>query len=236
MDQTTYKGEKMNYTNFIKLQNKNELYGSGLKIGLYARVSTKDKDQNPENQLMKLKEFCKNKGWDYKEYVDYASGKDPNRPELKKMMQDLENDEIAGILVLRLDRFGRSVSNILENIKKIKDKGKFFIAIDQGISINYEGNQAMNDFLITILSAVAEFERNLISERVKDGIERAKKQGIKIGRKSVLEKKGISIQDLKKLREQGYSYRQIAIRTGIKFSTIYKILNQDTELNKLNNK
>ena len=226
MDQTTYKGEKMNYTNFIKMQNKNELYGSGIKIGLYARVSTRDKDQNPENQLIRLREFCKNKGWEYKEYVDYASGKDPNRPMLKQMMQDLENDELAGIIVLRLDRLGRSVSNILENIKKIKDKGKFFIAIDQGISINYEGNQAMNDFLITILSAVAEFERNLISERVKDGIERAKKQGIKIGRKSVLEKKGINIQDLKKLREQGYSYRQIAIRTGIKFSTIYKILNQ----------
>jgi DNA invertase Pin-like site-specific DNA recombinase len=94
----------------------------------------------------------------------------------------------------------------------------------------------MNDFLITILSAVAEFERSLISERVKDGIERAKRQGIKIGRKSVLEKKNITIEDLKKLREQGYSYRQIAIRTGIKFSTIYKILNQNTELNKLNNK
>jgi len=236
MDQNTYKAQKMNYTNFIEMRNKNELYGSGLKIGLYARVSTRDKDQNPENQLMKLREFCKNKGWEYKEYVDYASGKDPNRPELKKMMQDLENDELAGIIVLRLDRLGRSVSNILENIKKIKDKGKFFIAIDQGISINYEGNQAMNDFLITILSAVAEFERNLISERVKDGLERARKQGIKIGRKSILEKKGISIQDLKKLREQGYSYRQIAIRTGIKFSTIYKILNQDIELNKLNNK
>ena len=218
------------------MQNKNELYGSGLKIGLYARVSTRDKDQNPENQLIRLREFCKNKGWDYKEYVDYASGKDPNRPELKKMMQDLENDELAGIIVLRLDRLGRSVNNILENIKKIKEKNKIFIAIDQGISINYEGNQAMNDFLITILSAVAEFERNLISERVKDGLERARKQGIKIGRKSILEKKGISIQDLKKLREQGYSYRQIAIRTGIKFSTIYKILNQDTELNKLNNK
>jgi len=231
MDQNTYKAQKMNYTNFIKMQNKNELYGSGIKIGLYARVSTKDKDQNPENQLIRLREFCKNKGWEYKEYIDYASGKDPNRPMLKQMMQDLENDELAGIIVLRLDRLGRSVSNILENIKKIKDKGKFFIAIDQGISINYEGNQAMNDFLITILSAVAEFERNLISERVKDGIERAKKQGIKIGRKSVLEKKGISIQDLKKLREQGYSYRQIAIRTGIKFSTIYKILK-----NKLNNK
>jgi len=236
MDQNTYKTQKMNYTNFIEMQNKNGFNNKSLKIGLYARVSTRDKDQNPENQLLRLREFCKNKGWGYKEYIDYASGQDPNRPELKKMMQDLENDELAGIIVLRLDRLGRSVSNILENIKKIKDKGKFFIAIDQGISINYEGNQAMNDFLITILSAVAEFERNLISERVKDGIERAKRQGIKIGRKSVLEKKNITIDDLKKLRDQGYSYRQIAIRTGIKFSTIYKILNQDTELNKLNNK
>ena len=80
MDQDTYKAKKMNYTNFIEMQNKNELYGSGIKIGLYARVSTRDKDQNPENQLMKLREFCKNKGWEYKEYVDYASGKDPNRP------------------------------------------------------------------------------------------------------------------------------------------------------------
>ncbi len=212
--------KKMSYTNFIKMQDKNGKY----VIGIYARVSTKDKDQNPENQLLKLREFCQKNGWEYKEYIDYASGRDPNRPQLKQILDDLASNKIDGIAVVRLDRFGRSVTQILKNLELIKEKNKIFIAIDQNISINYHSDSALNDFLITILSAVAQLESELISERVKDGIERAKKQGKRIGRKSVLEKKNISIEDLKKLRDQGYSYRQIAMKVGIKASTIYKLL------------
>ena len=166
-------------------------------VGLYARVSTKDKEQNPENQLLRLREYCKIKNWEYQEYIDYASGAKKDRPGLKSIMSDLDN--IDGILVLRLDRFGRSLQNLLENLNVIRSKGKFFEAVDQGLKIS-EKKDPMNDFMLAILGAAAEFERELISERVRDGMARARNENKKIGRPVVLEQKGVDSSRLVELK------------------------------------
>ncbi|MHB8561624.1 MAG: recombinase family protein [Thermoplasmataceae archaeon] len=134
-------------------------------------VSTKDKEQNPENQLIRLREYCKARGWEYREFVDYASGAKKDRPGLKSLMNDLP--QLEGILVLRLDRFGKSLQNLLENLNVIRTQGKFFEAIDQGLKIS-EKKDPMNDFMLAILGAAAEFERELISERVRDGMARGR--------------------------------------------------------------
>ena len=192
-------------------------------VGLYARVSTKDKEQNPENQLIRLREYCKTRTWDSKEYVDFASGAKKDRPGLKSIMNDL--DQLDGILVLRLDRFGRSLQNLLENLNTIRTKGKFFEAIDQGLKIS-EKKDPMNDFMLAILGAAAEFERELISERVRDGMARARKENKKIGRPVVLEQKGLSMSDLSKLRQEGKSIREISQALKIKRSTVQRLLSQ----------
>ena len=192
-------------------------------VGLYARVSTKDKEQNPENQLIRLREYCKNRSWDFREYVDFASGAKNDRPGLKLIMSDL--DQIDGILVLRLDRFGSSLKNLLENLNTIRTKGKFFEAIDQGLKIS-EKKDPMNDFMLAILGAAAEFERELISERVRDGMARARKENKKIGRPVVLEQKGLSMSDLSKLRQEGKSIREISQALKIKRSTVQRLLSQ----------
>ena len=192
-------------------------------VGLYARVSTKDKEQNPENQLIRLREYCKNRNWDFREYVDFASGAKNDRPGLKSIMSDL--NQIDGILVLRLDRFGRSLQNLLENLNTIRTKGKFFEAIDQGLKIS-EKKDPMNDFMLAILGAAAEFERELISERVRDGMARARKENKKIGRPVVLEQKGLSMSDLSKLRQDGKSIREISQALKIKRSTVQRLLSQ----------
>ena len=194
-----------------------------MMVGLYARVSTKDKEQNPENQLIRLREYCKNRNWDFREYVDFASGAKNDRPGLKSIMSDL--DQIDGILVLRLDRFGRSLQNLLENLNTIRTKGKFFEAIDQGLKIS-EKKDPMNDFMLAILGAAAEFERELISERVRDGMARARKENKKIGRPVVLEQKGLSMSDLSKLRQEGKSIREISQALKIKRSTVQRLLSQ----------
>ncbi len=98
-------------------------------VGLYARVSTKDKEQNPESQLIRLREYCKVRDWEFREYVDFASDAKKDRPGLKSIMGDLAH--LDGILVLRLDRFGRSLQNLLENLNLIRSQGMFFEAIDQ---------------------------------------------------------------------------------------------------------
>ena len=192
-------------------------------VGLYARVSTKDKEQNPENQLLRLREYCKTRGWDYREYVDHASGAKKDRPGLKSIMSDLDN--IDGILVLRLDRFGRSLQNLLENLNVIRSRGKFFEAVDQGLKIS-EKKDPMNDFMLAILGAAAEFERELISERVRDGMARARNENKKIGRPIVLEQKGINLSDLVSLKKEGKSIREISQIVKIKRSTVQRLLSQ----------
>ena len=192
-------------------------------VGLYARVSTKDKEQNPENQLLRLREYCKIKEWDYQEYIDYASGAKKDRPGLKSIMSDL--DHIDGILVLRLDRFGRSLQNLLENLNVIRSGGKFFEAVDQALKIS-EKKDPMNDFMLAILGAAAEFERELISERVRDGMARARNENRKIGRPVVLEQKGINLSDLVSLKKEGKSIREISQIVKIKRSTVQRLLSQ----------
>ena len=122
-------------------------------VSLYARVSTKDKEQNPENQLIRLREHCKVREWEFREYVDFASSAKTNRPGLKSIMVDLT--QLDRVLVLRLDRFGRSLQNLLGNLNLIRSQGKFFEAIDQGLKIS-EKKGPMNDFVLAILGAAAE--------------------------------------------------------------------------------
>lgn len=195
-------------------------------VGLYARVSTKDKEQNPENQLIRLREYCKARDWNSKEYVDFASGAKKDRPGLNAIMTDLM--DLDGILVLRLDRFGRSLQNLLENLNLIRSNGKFFEAIDQGLKIS-EKKDPMSDFMLAILGAAAEFERELISERVRDGMARARKENRKIGRPEILKKRGIDPSKIIKLRESGKSIREISQLVGIKRSTVHGILKSVSE-------
>ena len=195
-------------------------------VGIYARVSTKDKEQNPENQLIRLREYCKVREWKFREYVDFASGAKKDRPGLKSIMNDLT--QLDGILVLRLDRFGRSLQNLLENLNLIRSQGKFFEAIDQGLKIS-EKKDPMNDFMLAILGAAAEFERELISERVRDGMARARKENRKIGRPEILGKRGMDASRIIALRESGKSIREISQIVGIKRSTIHGILKSVSE-------
>ena len=195
-------------------------------VGIYARVSTKDKEQNPENQLRRLREYCKLKNYAYKEYIDFASGSKKDRPGLKSIMEEL--DHLDGILVLRLDRFGRSLQNLLDSLKIVREKGKFFEAIDQGLRISSE-KDPMNEFMLHMLAAVAEFERELIGERVRDGMARAKAQGKSISRGP--SKRTIEMQKrIIELKDQGESIRMIAQKTNIPRSTVSRILTQKRNL------
>lgn len=196
-----------------------------MKIALYARVSTKDKGQTPENQLRRLRDYCNNRGWNYKSYVDYASGAKKNRPGLTSMLKDIKLYD--GVLVLRLDRFGRSISNILENLETLRKEGLFFEAIDQGIRIAPDKKDPVNNFVATIIGAAAQLERELGSERVIDGINRAKGGDPykKVnGRKSIEERFKDRIPRILELREQGLSIRKISEQVGIKKSSVHRLL------------
>jgi DNA invertase Pin-like site-specific DNA recombinase len=149
-----------------------------MKVALYARVSTDDKGQDPETQLLKLRQFAASKGYEIiGEFADRASGANPDRPQLVKMIE--KSRSYDAIIITKLDRMMRSTKNLLNVLEDLEKKGVALICVDQPI----ETNTAMGRMLLQILSAVAEFELELCRSRTKDGQARAKKQGKIIGRR-----------------------------------------------------
>jgi DNA invertase Pin-like site-specific DNA recombinase len=188
-----------------------------VKVALYARVSTKDKEQNPETQLLKLRDYCKRSNYDiYKEYVEYVSGVRKSRPEFEKLMSAARLHYFDKVIVTKLDRFGRSAIDLLNSIQSLQHYGIDFVCTYQPI----DTAGPMGKFLLVVLSGVAELEREMIRERVKDGLERARAQGIKLGRP----KTEVNTQEVVQLYLALHSERKVAEKAGISKSTVHRVL------------
>lgn len=197
-----------------------------MRVAIYARVSTKDKHQTTENQLLKLIPYCEVHGWEYSVYQEKVSTRNSNRPELRRLMEDVRKGLYSGVVVLRIDRFGRSVRDLLANITEIRSRGLFFEAIDQGIRALPQ-REPLTEFMLVILSGVAELERDFISERVRDDINRVKGEDPEKkvnGRKSLEERFPDRIPRIFELRDQNMSIRQISEQVGMKRSSVHRIL------------
>jgi site-specific DNA recombinase len=145
-----------------------------LKVALYARVSTTDQGQNPETQLYRLRAIAEARGYEvHKEYVDFASGKNPNRPAFQNMMNDARTGCFNLILVTRLDRMMRSTKNLFNVLEQLEEWKIGFQCTEQDISTT----GAMGRLMLTFLSGLAEFERELTLERSREGTARALAEG-----------------------------------------------------------
>lgn len=176
---------------------------------LYARVSTTD--QNCEMQLRELREYCTRRKWDVAgEYVDTGwSGAKASRPELDRLMKDAAEHRFDAILVWKLDRFGRSVLNLSEALQKLRTWGIRFMATSQ--AIDTDQSNPTSQLLLHILAAVAEFEREMIKERVRAGMAAAKHRGKKLGRRKLVFDRRKAFE----LRRSGASIRAIAKALGL---------------------
>jgi DNA invertase Pin-like site-specific DNA recombinase len=139
-----------------------------MKAAIYARVSTID--QHCEMQLKELREYCARRGWKvWKEYVDAGwSGAKASRPALNRALKDASEHRYDCLLVWKLDRFGRSVLNLAEQLGQLNSWGVRFIATTQ--SLDTDATNPTSRLLLHILAAVAEFEREMIRERVSAGV------------------------------------------------------------------
>ena len=191
-----------------------------MRAALYARVSTHDKGQDPEAQLAEMREYCRRMGWEiYREYVDYESGSKVEREEFQEMLNDARLKKFDILLVWKLDRLARSMKQLIETLDNLRAWNIEFKVITQDIDTTTPHGK----LLFHIIAAFAEFERELIRERVRAGIAKAKKKGVKVGRPPrELDRK--ILERILNDREKGLSYGQLSKKYRIPKTTIYSIL------------
>lgn len=180
-----------------------------LKIG-YARVSTSD--QNHASQVDGLR----GAGVD-RMYLDTFTGAKSSRPELDRMMASLRAGDT--VVVTRLDRLGRSAKDLLNLSSEFESMGVSLVVIEQ----NIDTSTPEGKLFFTIISAMAEFERSLISARTKDGLEAARARGRKGGRKPVMTP--AKAKTAKEMYKNGQYVSEIAQVLGVSRPTVYKTLN-----------
>ncbi|EET83769.1 recombinase family protein [Acinetobacter radioresistens] len=174
----------------------------------YKRVSTAD--QNTARQLDSMT-------FD-KVFEDKISGKDVNRPALQAMLEYVrDGDELY---VHSLDRLGRNTADLIELVNKLKDKGVTIIFEKQGLKFKPDTSNPMNDLMFTMLAAFAQFERELLLERQREGIAKAKEEGKYRGRI-----KKIDVDEIRTaMKKEGASFRKVAKELGISLSTVQRAM------------
>ena len=172
-----------------------------MKVAIYVRVSKED--QHPENQIIELEEFAEIKKFDvYFTYVDRISGSKDSRPALNELMIDARRKKFNAVLVWKLDRLGRSLQHLIQTIKEWENQGIDFISMTQG----FDTTTKEGKLFFHIFGAIAEFEREIIRERILLGLERRRKEGKPLGRPK-------GSKDKKRRRRSGYIQRWAGKKT-----------------------
>ncbi len=184
---------------------------------LYARVSTLD--QNCEVQLDDLRRYASKRFTRYQEYTDAGvSGTQRHRPQLDTLMRDARKRLFDVVLVWKFDRFARSLKHLIESLDEFNALGIDFISLTEGIDTTTPAGQ----LLFHIVGAVAQFERDLIAERVRAGMAHARSLGKHIGRPRA----PVDARQVWALRAQGKSLRQVAAALDIPVSRVRRALSR----------
>ena len=189
-----------------------------MDTALYARVSTSD--QTTENQVLELKKVADRMGWTVAgTFLDVVSGAKSKRPGLDALMKRVARREFDMVMCWDVSRLGRSLSHLVALLEEFDAKKTDLYFHQNQLDTSTPSGKAM----FGMMSVFAQFERSLIQERVKAGLERAKSQGKRLGRPPV---PPIQRQKIKRLREEGMSYRKIAKRTGLSVCTVHRLAYQ----------
>jgi DNA invertase Pin-like site-specific DNA recombinase len=187
------------------------------RAALYMRVSTLD--QHPETQLLDLRQMASQRGYEIvQEYTDKISGTKAKRPGLDQMMADARRGRFDVVLVWASDRIARSVKHFLDVLDELNRLNIEYVSFRENIDTGGPLGRA----IIIIVGAVAELERNLIIERVRAGMRRARLEGQHIGRTPLQLDNAAIHRD----RGQGQSLRQIAKGHRISTATVQRVLKQ----------
>jgi DNA invertase Pin-like site-specific DNA recombinase len=193
-----------------------------VEVAIYARVSTKVKRQDTTNQIEQLRRYCAKQGWNIVNvYKDEASGKNGNREQFRAMFAAASRREFDCVLFWSLDRFSRE--GVLETLQHLQRLTSYGVAFKSFTEQYLDGTGLFRDAIIGILAALAHQERVRLSERVVAGLERARARGRVGGRPRVKRERDRDASKIRRMRDEGQSYADIADELGRSKSDIHRV-------------
>jgi DNA invertase Pin-like site-specific DNA recombinase len=169
-------------------------------------------------QLREVREYCARRGWQVcGEYVDRGiSGSKERRPELDKLLADCRKRRVDAVVVYRYDRFARSLRQLVNALEEFRGLGIDFVSLHEGVDTSTPNGR----LIFGIFATIAEFERELIRDRVRSGIASARAKGKRLGRPRA----DFDVIHAQKLRTEGRSWRQVSEQMNVPVATLHRTL------------
>jgi DNA invertase Pin-like site-specific DNA recombinase len=188
-----------------------------MRAVIYSRVSTSDQNTLPM-QIQKCQDYAEARGWNIISTVqDIASGA-KQRPQREEILKMARKRQIDVIVVWKLDRWGRSTSDVVNSLEELRELNVKFVSITEALDFTTASGRAMS----ALLSVFAEFERELIRERVRAGLSEARAKGIRLGRPSLIDSRQNEIKEYFKISE---SISETSRKFNLSRRTIGRIIN-----------
>lgn len=185
-----------------------------MRAFLYARVSTGQQDDGM--QLREMLEYSEHRKWTTEVFPDSISGAKEKRPGLDRMMELVRRRKCDVVLVYKFDRFARSLRHLLQALEEFDALGVRFVSLHD----NFDTTTPSGRLMFQIVGAFAEFEREIIRQRVRSGVAHARAQGIRLGRPRLVADR----EKAASLRAQGESLRAIGKKLGISHASVVRLL------------
>jgi DNA invertase Pin-like site-specific DNA recombinase len=192
------------------------MYTDMMRVGIYARVSTHDQQTLPL-QLKAMRQYVKQRKWKLVEEVEEVGSGANQRPKREELMKSARRREVDAIVVWKLDRWGRSLPDLIGSLAELRDLGIAFVSLTEALDFTTPAGRAM----IALLSIFAEFERDMIRERVRAGIAQARAEGKPHGRPRTAATKAVEV---RRLYKNGWNKSRIAREMGISRGSVIGIL------------
>ena len=187
-----------------------------MRVALYGRVSTAE--QNASMQIEELRAYCQRRQWDIvEEFIDSGiSGSKESRPALSRLLADAKRRRFDTVLVYRYDRFARSLRQLVNALAEFDALGIHFVSLHEGVDTSTPNGR----LVFGIFASIAEFERELIRDRVRSGLAAARARGKRIGRPN----SDVDVARIAQLHASGASWREIERTVGVSARTARRSL------------
>jgi len=191
------------------------------RVGLYARVSTNDQQTIPM-QIRALREYAGKRDWTIALQVKEVGSGAAQRQVREQLLEAARRREIDVVLVWRLDRWGRSVTDLLATLQELEHLGVGFVSLNEALDLTTPAGRAM----AALLAVFASFEREILQERVRAGLAHARQNGKRLGRPATA---ALRTAEIRKLHRAGISKSEIARQLGFGCTSVRRILGDSSQ-------